>query len=94
MTDFIFSNDSGNVNVTFRTDQVGDNDNITILGISGLDEHEISNNNKEKMLTLYKKLPVTVTDLVQFAVQHDLTLTSIDSDGVATVLADYGSQSS
>lgn len=94
MTDFIFSNDSGSVNVTFRTDQIGDNDNITIMSISGLDEQDKTNNNKEKMLTLYKKNPVTVGDLADFATHHKLTLTSIDADGVAAVLVDYGSQSS
>ncbi len=94
MTDFIFSNDSGSVNVTFRTDQIGNNNNVTVMAISGLDEHDLSNNNKEKMLTLYKKQPLTVGDLADFATHHKLTLTSIDADGVAAVLVDFGSQSS
>ncbi len=101
MTDFIFSNNSGSVNVTFRTDLVSGGNNFTIMSISGLDPTSLTLNNKQRMLLHYKRRASDnevgqygVGDFVDFATHHELNLTQIDSKGVASVLVALGSTSS
>lgn len=96
MTDFKFTNDSGNVNVTFRTDLV-DGNNFTVMQITGLNALDVTNSHGEKWLSYFKKLAGTqysVGAFVDFAEDHHLNLYQINEAGVAIQLVDLGSQSS
>lgn len=97
MIDFKFTNDSGNVNVTFRTDLVDGGSNFTVMQITGLDALDVTNSHGEKWLSYFKKLAGTqysIGAFVYFATVHHLNLYEINEAGVATQLVDLGSQSS
>lgn len=100
MRDLIFSNDSGSLNVTFRTDLIGSAKNFTIYEIRGLDDQSLTNNHAEQVMSEFRKYrkvaggPYSLDEFVALAVHYGFNLTSIDTDGSdAVVLVDMGSGS-
>lgn len=85
MTDFQFTNNSG-VNVTFRTDFIGDaasitgGENVTVCDILGLDTD--TNN----VFVNWQKVKYTIGDFKAFATANSLGLKAIpvSKPGVAT----------
>lgn len=101
MRDLIFSNDSGSLNVTFRTDLANHNsNNFTIYEIRGLDPQALANNHAEDVMTAFRKYrkiaggPYNLLEFVDIATHYGFNLTSIDVDGSDSILlVDMGSGS-
>lgn len=89
MKDFIFTRNDTDTRVIYRTDCIGNNQNFTVMQITGLDEFDLNNSIEEKALAAaFKKLPTTLKTFVEFAEDHGLQLVVNDGD-TKTVLVDF-----
>lgn len=101
MRDLVFSNDSGSLNVTFRTDLANSTSkNFTIYEIRGVTPQDVANNHAEDVMGAFQKYrkvgggPYNLDEFVDLATHYGFNLTSIETDGSdAVVLVDMGSGS-
>lgn len=101
MRDLIFSNDSGTLNVTFRTDLAnGQGKFFTIYEIRGVDALALGNTHAEKVMGAFSKYrqpgggPYSVEEFVALATHYGFNLTSMETNGNdAVLLVDLGSGS-
>lgn len=78
--------------VEFKTDGIGNADNITIMSVTGLDVDDIlwSQQEKAALLLILQKKETTLTEIVEFCEEQELNLVEI-SGNTSTTLVEWGS---
>lgn len=86
MKDFTFSDESGSVNITYRTSLIGTDGAFTILQHPRLDDDPTKTFRDKKLAIAFKRLPYSVNAFITFAAANKLKLVMADSNGANSVI--------